>query len=482
MDNKLSVLQTVFGFEQFKPNQEEIIDAILDFDNNGVLVVMPTGGGKSLLYQIPSIMMENICIVVSPLISLMKDQVDALKNINVDADVINSVMKKSEQKTIYTKLQNNLIKILYVSPERLNDEIFLNFIDEKKIDIIAIDEAHCISSWGHDFRPAYRNIKPFIDRIKPKQIIAVTATATPTVQQDICKQLGIDNAKKFVRGFFRNNLIVQINYQPQHKYMCVAQDVQKLYLKGHKTGIVYCNTKKSTEEITTILVGIGVPALYYHAGMSQNERKNAQDLWALKGGIMVATTAFGMGIDRPDVRFVVNADMPGTIEEFYQMIGRAGRDGKKALCKMYFNDKDFAIHRFLIDLSFPPKNDFMKFWQWMNYYAKKNKIITISKDKMSEMSGVKETFIPGCISLLKRNGIITSSNRSQYEVVKTYDNYMDLEYNETEYDSKRNCRLMNLHNIIKFSKNTNCCRMESIMKYFGDTSIKPCGKCDFCKK
>jgi len=335
-----AALKTYFGFTKFKGLQEEVIESILA--GQSTFVIMPTGGGKSLCYQLPALIREGTAIVVSPLIALMKNQVDALRAISSDdgiAHVLNSSLNKTEIKKVKSDIENGITKLLYVAPESLTKEEYVEFLLQQTISFVAIDEAHCISEWGHDFRPEYRNLKTIIQRIGDNiPIIGLTATATPKVQEDILKNLGIQDANTFKASFNRPNLY----YEIRPKTKSVDSDIIR-FVKEHegKSGIIYCLSRKRVEELAQILQVNGVKAVPYHAGLDAKTRVRHQDMFLMEDtDVVVATIAFGMGIDKPDVRFVIHNDIPKSIESYYQETGRAGRDGGEGICLAYYSYKD----------------------------------------------------------------------------------------------------------------------------------------------
>ena len=337
------LLKNVFGFEQFKGNQKDIIKSILA--GNNTFVLMPTGGGKSLCYQLPALMSEGTTIVVSPLIALMKNQVDMIRNFGADsgiAHVMNSSLSKTELNQVKEDLSSGKTKLLYVAPESLTKEETVEFLRGLKISFFAIDEAHCISEWGHDFRPEYRRLRPIINAIGPDlPVIALTATATVKVQKDIMKNLDILDAKVFKSSFDRSNLY----YEVRPKTKDVVKDIIK-YIKSNpgKSGIVYCLSRKKVEELAEVLVANGIRALPYHAGLDTQTRRDNQDRFLMEeADIIVATIAFGMGIDKPDIRFVIHHDIPKSLEGYYQETGRAGRDGGEGKCIAFYDYED--IHK-----------------------------------------------------------------------------------------------------------------------------------------
>ena len=334
-----SPLKKFFGFSQFKGLQEEVIKSILQKKNT--FVIMPTGGGKSLCYQLPALMNEGTAIVISPLIALMKNQVDAIRGIsehNGVAHVLNSSLNKSEVAQVKSDIQEGITKLLYVAPESLIKEEYVSFLKQQTISFVAIDEAHCISEWGHDFRPEYRNLKHIIEQIDNVPVIGLTATATEKVQEDILKTLGISDATKFKASFNRSNLF----YEVRPKTKDVEKDIIRFVKQREgKSGIIYCLSRKKVEEIAQVLQVNNIKAVPYHAGLDAKTRVKHQDMFLMEDcDVVVATIAFGMGIDKPDVRFVIHHDIPKSLESYYQETGRAGRDDGEGYCLAFYAYKD----------------------------------------------------------------------------------------------------------------------------------------------
>jgi ATP-dependent DNA helicase RecQ len=331
-------LQKYFGYEQFKGEQEQIIRNVLE--GNNTFVIMPTGGGKSMCYQLPALMSEGTAIVISPLIALMKNQVDAIRGFNTDdgiAHFLNSSLTKTEIQTVRKDIKAGKTKLLYVAPESLTKEENVKFLKEVNISFFAIDEAHCISEWGHDFRPEYRRLRPIIDEIGKVPIIALTATATEKVQGDIQKNLGMMDASLFKASFNRANLY----YEMRPKQNVLKEMIKFVKQNAGKSGVIYCLSRKKVEEVAETLTVNGIRALPYHAGLDPATRASHQDKFLMEeADVIVATIAFGMGIDKPDVRFVIHHDIPKSLEGYYQETGRAGRDGREGKCVTFYSFKD----------------------------------------------------------------------------------------------------------------------------------------------
>ena len=344
METKESVLQRVFGYSAFRGGQEALIDAQLQ--GRDAFGIMPTGGGKSLCYQIPALLLEGVTLVISPLISLMRDQVMALKNAGVAAAYINSSLTPAQIRLVYRNIQSGMYKIIYVAPERLLTDGFLEAIQARKVSLVTVDEAHCISQWGQDFRPSYLKIVDFLNILTPRPVVsAFTATATETVRQDIAQILQLRDPLRVVTGFDRPNLRFEVR-RPKQKLPALIDLVQQ---RRDKAGIVYCATRKAVEEVCENLQLNGIAATRYHAGLPDEERRdNQEDFLYDRKTVMVATNAFGMGIDKSNVSYVIHYNMPQSLESYYQEAGRAGRDGAEAECILLYAPGDVQTAKYLI--------------------------------------------------------------------------------------------------------------------------------------
>lgn len=349
MTEEIRNLKKYFGYDSFREGQEEIIKEILA--GRDVLGVLPTGGGKSICYQLPALMMDGIALVISPLISLMKDQVDALRENGIAATFINSSLSLEDYKKSLSEIRSGSVKLVYISPERLENDFFIDFLKDLRVSFVAVDEAHCISQWGHDFRPSYKLIPDLYETLGKAQITAFTATATKEVRDDIIKNLELEDPFVKVTGFDRKNLLFLVE-KPKKKI-----NYLKDFLSEHEedSGIIYASTRKKVDAIHKKLRAMGYACGKYHAGMTESERKKSQDAFIYdEDKIIVATNAFGMGIDKSNVRYVIHYNMPKDMESYYQEAGRAGRDGEEATCILLYSGQDIIINKHLINMGTNP--------------------------------------------------------------------------------------------------------------------------------
>lgn len=477
MQNPRQILKDYFGYDSFRTGQEEIINRLI---NNGhSLVLMPTGSGKSLCYQIPALAFEGGTLVISPLIALMQDQVDALKKKNIPADFINSTVSAE----LKTKRLNNFIngktKLLYVTPERFRKKEFTDAIKNVKISLLAVDEAHCISEWGHDFRPDYSRIAEFRELIGNPLTIALTATATRDVQKDIINKLGLtkQEIKVFHHGIERPNL--RLDAADVYDEEAKLKEIYNVLDNYKGSGIIYFALIKNLEYYSDLLKRKGYPHLIYHGKMDAKQRKSAQRKFLEDNNILIlATNAFGMGIDKPDIRFVIHAEMPSSIEAYYQEIGRAGRDGKDSLCLLLYNQNDIYTQ--------------MEFIKWANpnadyYYGIYNmlqndldKINSCGIDFLRERMSFKDKNdfrVETVLAMLDRYGV-TEGDIENKNLVLVKELPVELEDENLLKDKlmNDNKKLLSVVNYFK----TDHCRRVFISEYFGFNDEKPCGNCDLC--
>ncbi len=415
-------LDTYFGYTSFRQGQREIVEAILEGEN--VFAVFPTGHGKSLCYQLPALMLDGITIVISPLISLMKDQVDALREQGIHSvALINSTQTWEEYQSELARLRRNEVKLLYISPERLRSRRFLDILNAFPISLFVIDEAHCISQWGRDFRPAYLSLKDTVDVLQPRVISLFTATAPPEIQEDILHVLNMPTPRTLTQGIERPNLklVVQQNENDDEKYQHLEKfltdqapnplPVRLGNLKtSPKNGIIYAGRRRETEEIADFLQRRGFRADFYHAGLEPHDRTRVQEAFFDNSenglDIVVATNAFGMGIDKPDIRYIVHWTLTGTLEEYCQEVGRAGRDGEDALCILLFCNDDRGLHEWFIKENAPDKQSLLKLLTVVENFKGSDRYRTISNDELEWMSGAKGTKIHVCLSYLEKLGFL----------------------------------------------------------------------------
>lgn len=470
------LLRDRFGFQEFRPAQKQVIDRVMAGEN--ALAVMPTGSGKSLCYQLPALALPGVTLVVSPLIALMKDQVDQLNRLGLPATVINSTVPRDQQRSRLEQAITGKIKLLYIAPERFQNDEFRAGLARSQVSLLAIDEAHCISLWGHDFRPDYLRLRKVIDVLKSPPVLALTATATPAVRRDIVTQLGIGDAAQIVSGFDRPNLYLAVRE--------VATNLEKIraiieLARWAPLGIVYAGTRKNVEEIYASLRRAGIEAAAYHAGLAVPERKAIQEKFMKASEcVIVATNAFGMGIDRSQVRFVVHADIPDSVEAYYQEIGRAGRDGEPARCLLLFNYADKWIPEFFIDSSHPPA-DILKYVFGKLCRSGSTEIVGESWRKLSE---TKDHRFHASIALLSRFGYLekvqTEDGRG-VRILKANDPGLH-GINFDELEARRQFEYKKLGVMLDYaSRFRKHCYRSFILSYFGEWNRKrDCGNCSRC--
>jgi ATP-dependent DNA helicase RecQ len=397
-------LEKYFGFREFREPQGEVISGILN--GQDVFVVMPTGGGKSLCYQLPAILRDGVTVVVSPLVALMKDQVDALIARGLSATLINSTISPSEQHQRIRRMREGEFKLVYIAPERFRSRSFLQALGQITIGLFAIDEAHCISQWGHDFRPDYFRLGAVLEELGRPQVAAFTATATPEVRSDIVKRLGLETPSVFVAGFARPNLrfMVTETERESEKYNRLRELIGR-----HRTGIVYCATRKRVDLVSAELRWWGIRVVSYHGGIDDAGREEAQNLFTQNNcDVAVATNAFGMGIDRADIRFVIHFEIPGSLEAYYQEAGRAGRDGEPAECELLFNYADTRIQEFFIDGNNPSvemiRNVYLLLRNMANEQGEVERSIHDIAARLDHENN--EMAVHSAITILDRHGVI----------------------------------------------------------------------------
>ncbi|HEX5889036.1 MAG TPA: ATP-dependent DNA helicase RecQ [Pyrinomonadaceae bacterium] len=476
-------LRTHFGFDNFREGQREVIESILA--GKDVVVVMPTGSGKSLCYQLPAMILDGVTLVVSPLIALMKDQVDALQARGLPATFINSSIPETEQRARIESLRRREHKLVYIAPERFRSSRFNAALQSIPISLFAVDEAHCISTWGHDFRPDYLRLKHVIRSLGNIRTLALTATATPYVRSDIVQQLGLEKPQTFVSGFDRPNLRIEVVHTEKEREKITR--IKRLAQSHEGSGIVYASTRKAVEQVGRELTKAGLRVSMYHAGMSDAVRVRAQEEFMNgRTQIIVATNAFGMGIDKRDIRFVAHYQMPGSIEAYYQEIGRAGRDGLPSTCVLLFNYADKNTHDFFIEGSYP---DLALVKSVYNALLRTElKQIQLSTSEIAHLAQEKnELAINSALYLLERAGHIerTAANRAengrrQSRTIVMLDT-SPLRVDPRHVSGRADLERRKLRELIEFCYTEECYRSH-ILRYFGDRNHpRECGTCGNCR-
>ena len=478
----LDALKEYFGFDGFLDGQEEVVEQIMTGKDG--LVVMPTGGGKSLCYQLPALCLRGVSIIVSPLIALMKDQVDALVAKGIPATMINSTLGLSEQRDRISRMRAGEYKLVYVAPERFKVESFISALLDMDLALFAVDEAHCLSQWGHDFRPDYMRLGKALERIGRPQCIALTATATPVVRQDMLKVLDLRTPFEIVSGFARPNLSLMITSVSKHeqKYKRIREIV-----KRWKTGIVYCATRKRVDEVAEMLHDWGVSCIAYHGGMSDDKREKTQNIFIKKeADVAVATNAFGMGIDRSDVRFVIHFEIPGSVEAYYQEAGRAGRDGEAAMCELLFNYADTRTQEFFIEGVNPSYANICNVYQHLQNHANADFEVHETLDQIKQGADVKNGMAVGsAIGALMRHGLVerfdvAGSRAKGTRLLKpeVLTSMIGIDRAALEEKERRDSSKLGAMVELCYAR---VCRQQWIMEYFGEADAAVCGSCDVCR-
>ena len=475
-------LRQAFGFEEFLDGQAGIVEQILASRDG--LVVMPTGGGKSLCYQLPALCLEGVTVVVSPLIALMKDQVDGLAEKGLAATLINSTLSHSEQRDRIGRMLKGEYKLVYVAPERFRAEGFVSAMRGVKVGLLAIDEAHCLSQWGHDFRPDYLRLGEARKSLGDPQCVAFTATATPVVRDDIVRVLKLQDPFQIVTGFERANL--SFNISPVETKAAKFRRTREI-LKEHRTGIIYCATRKRVEEVAETLHSWGVSCVGYHGGMTEEEREETQNHFIRREvDVAVATNAFGMGIDRPDVRFVIHFEVPGSVEAYYQEAGRAGRDGEAAYCDLLWNYADTRTQEFFLEGANPGYGTISQVYEHLCQEADAQGEIHGSIEEIAGAIEVKNGMaVSSALSVLARAGHLerfdVPGQRRRGTRLKhrgASPGMLDIDREALEEKEERDRQKLKAMVALCYSA---ACRQQAILDYFGEDEPGECGSCDVCR-
>lgn len=477
------VLRDCFGFRQLRPGQEAVVAAVME--GRDTLAIMPTGGGKSLCYQLPAMCKEGLTVVVSPLIALMKDQVDALQTRGVPAAAVNSSLGAEEYRQVQQRLRTGELKILYVAPERFAQSGFMRTLAEQRVTLLAVDEAHCLSQWGHDFRPDYLRLGRVREMLGNPPIVALTATATDVVRTDIVQVLRLQDPDVIISGFGRDNLYFAVSpcEGKREKFVRIQRTVAEW-----KKGIVYCSTRKNVMSVFEQLSASHVNAVAYHAGMTDEEREFSQNAFISgQADVVVATNAFGMGIDRSDVRFVVHFEIPGSVEAYYQEAGRAGRDGEPAYCELLFNHADLKTQEFFFEGSNPSIGLIRSLYNMLALRCtEKADGVEMSVDEMARQLGrdVNPMAVGSALSVLLHAGAIVRTDVPGKNVKSTRLTnpsalFKDLNIDRERLEEKARRDHKKIEAMMRYAYSTGC-RQKWILDYFGETNTEPCGHCDVC--
>lgn len=475
-------LRQFFGFDEFLDGQETVIEAIVAGQDG--LVVMPTGGGKSLCYQLPALCLPGVTLVVSPLIALMKDQVDALVARGVAATMINSTLTWEEQKQRLAALRRGEWKLVYVAPERFRAESFVQALAGVEVALVAVDEAHCLSQWGHDFRPDYLRLGRALEALGRPQCVALTATATPIVRADIVNVLALRDHFEQVRGFSRPNLALTITATEN----ATAKDERlRAVIAAHRTGIVYCATRKKVEAVAETLASWGLRCVAYHGGMTDQEREQAQEVFIRRrADVAVATNAFGMGIDRSDVRFVLHYEIPGSVEAYYQEAGRAGRDGESAYCELLFNYADTRTQEFFVEGANPTMAVMRAVYQFLLNQPDEQHEVYRTLDEIAKGAEIKNPMAVGsALAALGRAGYVqrfdVPGKRLRGTRLLRPDVFArGLQLDEAAIEEKERRDREKLKSMVELCYARQC-RQQWILDYFGEEGGGCCGSCDICR-
>jgi ATP-dependent DNA helicase RecQ len=470
-------MRGTFGLEEFRPGQEAVIASIVD--GHDTIAVMPTGAGKSLCYQLPALHLPGITVVVSPLIALMKDQTDKLQALGVRARQVNSAIDAAELKDALSAIDKGEVEFVFATPERLEDPDFLKLLKPHHVDLFVVDEAHCLSEWGHDFRPAFLGLGTAIKEVGSPPVLALTATATERVLADIVKGLGLEDPATFNLGIYRPNLHYEVRRTANDT--AKQQNLVRILREVDGTGIVYCATVKNCEAVTRVLEAEGIAAGMYHGRMAATRRRETQDRF-MTGELhaIVATNAFGMGIDKADIRFVVHYDMPGSLESYYQESGRAGRDGEPAVCVLLYRVEDRRTHQYFMGGKYPNADDIIAVRDALVALKGTEEAVQLA-DIQAHAATTAKAKLRSVLTVMKDAGLVRELRGARFRLVGQAGDTAQLEHVAAAYARRKDADRTKLEKMTSYAQSA-MCRWKLLLDYFDEPDpVERCGECDNCK-
>ena len=470
------LMRGTFGLSEFRPGQEAVIRSIVQ--GHDTIAVMPTGAGKSLCYQLPALHLPGTTLVISPLISLMKDQCDKLTELGTSARQINSTIPDAEVKAALDDIRRGDVDFVFATPERLEDPTFVDTLRGIKIDLFVVDEAHCVSEWGHDFRPAFLGLGAAVKTLGKPSVLALTATATPDVIDDVVRQLGLEKPQQFNLGLYRENLHYAVHHTASDS--AKQQRLIAMLRSGQGSGIVYVATIKQCDAVVRVLEAEGLAVARYHGRLSGKSRHEAQDRF-MAGDLptIVATNAFGMGIDKPDIRFVIHYDMPGSIESYYQESGRAGRDGNPASCALLYRIEDRRTHQFFMGGKYPGADDILAVRDALAEVGASAAPVSVAQIQ-TQATSVAKTKVRSVLSMMKELGLVKELRGSKYRLASETASTAAIENVASQYAARMDADREKLQRIALYAQSARC-RWKELLDYFGEgDSFESCGTCDNC--